>query len=59
MDYESTSAKLAEYRRQIAAIRLKMRTAQASVEPQVVSDYEFTSPQGSVRLSSLFGTSAT
>ena len=55
MTYETTSAKLAEYRSQIAAIRQKMRAAQAGVEPQVVSDYEFTSAQGSVRLSDLFG----
>ena len=34
MSYESTSAKLAEYRREIAAIRQKMRAAQAGVEPR-------------------------
>ena len=55
MDYESTSAKLAEYRREIAAIRQKMRAAQAGVEPQEVADYQLATSQGSVRLSELFG----
>lgn len=54
MDYESTSAKLAEFRRQIAAIRQKMRAAQAGVEPQEVADYQFANSQGTVRLSELF-----
>src|SRR5262245_24363318 len=55
MDYESTSAKLAQYRREIAAIRKKMRAAQASVQPQEVADYEFATTRGAVRLSELFG----
>jgi predicted dithiol-disulfide oxidoreductase (DUF899 family) len=54
MDYESTSAKLADYRRQIAAIREKMRAAQAAGEPQEVVDYAFATSQGTVRLSELF-----
>jgi predicted dithiol-disulfide oxidoreductase (DUF899 family) len=55
MSYETTSAKLAEYRSQIAAIRRKMRAAQAGVEPQEVGDYRFATPQGTTQLSELFG----
>jgi predicted dithiol-disulfide oxidoreductase (DUF899 family) len=55
MDYKSTSAKLAEYRRQIAAIRVKMRAAQMAGKPQDVADYEFATLRGPVRLSELFG----
>lgn len=55
MDYRTTSSKLAEYRRQIGAIREKMRAAQAGVEPQEVADYVFATPQGAKRLSELFG----
>ena len=54
MTYESTSAKLAAYRREIAVIREKMRAAQTGVEPQEVADYELTNAQGVVRLSELF-----
>jgi len=39
----------------IAEIRGRMREAQASVEPEPVRDYEFTTPDGPVRLSQLFG----
>jgi predicted dithiol-disulfide oxidoreductase (DUF899 family) len=55
MDYESTSAKLAEYRSEIATIRQKMRAAQAVAEPEEVSDYRFETLQGATRLSELFG----
>src|SRR5947207_7569269 len=54
MDYKSTSAKLAEYRREIAAIRKKMRAAQAGVEPEEVADNQLATLQGTVRLSELF-----
>jgi predicted dithiol-disulfide oxidoreductase (DUF899 family) len=54
MDYDSTSAKLAGYRREIAVIREKMRAAQAGAEPQEVADYELANAQGVVRLSELF-----
>jgi hypothetical protein len=53
MDYKSTSAKLAEYRSEIVAIRQKMRAAQAGVEPQEVADYQLATLQGAVRLSEL------
>ena len=55
MKYADVSGKLADYRRQIAAIREQMRDTLAGVEPQVVQDYEFTDTEGKVRLSDLFG----
>ena len=55
MSYRDTAARLAAYRSQIAELRQKMREAQASVEPEPVRDYEFATPEGSVRLSQLFG----
>jgi len=55
MSYRETTKQLAEYRRQIAALREKMRSAQAAIEPEEVSDYEFATPRGKVLLSALFG----
>lgn len=55
MKYEEVSVKLADYRRQIAQIREKMRDTLAAVEPEEVQDYEFTNTEGSVHLSELFG----
>jgi len=55
MKYADVSGKLADYRRQIATIREQMRETLAGVEPQPVSDYEFTDTEGKVRLSELFG----
>src|SRR5260221_7370174 len=55
MSYRETTKQLAEYRRQIAALREKMRSAQAAIEPEEVSDYEFATPRGRVLLSDLFG----
>jgi len=55
MNYTDVSGKLADYRRQIAAIREKMRDTLATVEPQEVKDYEFATLEGPVRLSQLFG----
>jgi predicted dithiol-disulfide oxidoreductase (DUF899 family) len=55
MKYADVNGKLADYRRQIASIREKMRETLATVEPQEVKDYEFTTLDGSVRLSLLFG----
>ena len=54
MDYKSTSTKLAEFRREIAAIRKRMRTAQAGGEPEEVADYPLATLQGTMRLSELF-----
>ncbi len=55
MTYKETAARLAEWRSQIAELRQKMREAQAGIEPEPVQDYEFVTPDGSVRLSQLFG----
>lgn len=55
MKYRDTAEKLAEYRRQIADIREKVRSTQAAIEPEDVQDYEFATPQGKARLSELFG----
>ncbi len=55
MSYRDDSAKLAAYRQQIAELRKKMREIQSQVTPEKVTDYEFTTIQGKVRLSSLFG----
>ena len=55
MKYAAGSEKMLAYRRQIADIRKEMRTTLASIEPQEVSDYEFQTPTGTVRLSELFG----
>jgi predicted dithiol-disulfide oxidoreductase (DUF899 family) len=55
MKYADVNGKLADYRRQIAAIREKMRDTLATVEPQEVKDYEFKTVDGPVRLSELFG----
>jgi len=49
MNYADVNGKLADYRRQIAAIREKMRETLASVEPQEVANYEFASLTGPVR----------
>jgi predicted dithiol-disulfide oxidoreductase (DUF899 family) len=54
MNYRETSAQLAEYRRQIAELRNKMRDARAAAEPEEVVDYAFTRANGSVHLSELF-----
>lgn len=55
MKYADVHGKLADYRRQIATIRERMRETLANVEPQPVKDYEFTTADGAVRLSTLFG----
>ncbi len=55
MKYADVNGKLADYRHQIGAIRERMRETLATVEPQEVTDYEFTTVAGPVRLSTLFG----
>jgi predicted dithiol-disulfide oxidoreductase (DUF899 family) len=55
MSYKATAEKISQYRRQIADLREKMRSAQASIEPEQVKDYEFRRAGGGVRLSELFG----
>ena len=55
MSYRDTAEKLAALRGQIAELRQKMSETQASVEPEPVQDYEFSTTEGAVRLSHLFG----
>ena len=55
MPYRETTVKLAEYRREIGALRERMRVLQAEIEPEEVTDYSFVSAEGPVRLSQLFG----
>ena len=55
MSDRATNAKLAEYRCRIADLRREMRALRAAAAPEEVRDYEFATPQGAVRLSSLFG----
>ena len=55
MSDRDATAQLAEYRRQIADLREKVRQTQASIPPQEVEDYRFANTQGAVRLSELFG----
>ena len=55
MPYRDTTVKLAEFRREIAALRDRMRALQAGVEPEEVPDYLLTGADGPVRLSQLFG----
>ena len=56
MSYKDDTAKLADYRRQIANLRKKMRAIQSSIQPEEVKDYEFSNTTGKRRLSELFGT---
>jgi predicted dithiol-disulfide oxidoreductase (DUF899 family) len=56
MSYKQTAKELAGYREQIAALRGKMRAAQAAIEPEEVKDYTFERAEGGkARLSDLFG----
>jgi predicted dithiol-disulfide oxidoreductase (DUF899 family) len=55
MTYRETAEKLKQYRREIAALREKMREMQAAAEPEEVKDYELGVPEGKTRLSALFG----
>jgi predicted dithiol-disulfide oxidoreductase (DUF899 family) len=55
MSYRETSQRLAQYRTEIGALRKKMRELQQAVEPEEVSDYAFSSSDGPLRLSQLFG----
>jgi predicted dithiol-disulfide oxidoreductase (DUF899 family) len=54
MTYRDTTARLTEYRREIGALRAKMRELQQIVEPEEVADYVFAGPDGPVPLSTLF-----
>ena len=51
MPYREVAEKLAAYRREIAALRDKMRALQQQVEPEEVENYRFATSDGPVRLS--------
>src|ERR1700720_1296302 len=55
MPDREVSEKLAAYRREIAALRDKMRVLQNEAEPEEVENYRFATTDGPVRLSELFG----
>ncbi len=55
MPYKDDMARLATFREQIAGIRQKMREVRASVQPEPVTEYEFSTPEGPRSLSALFG----
>jgi predicted dithiol-disulfide oxidoreductase (DUF899 family) len=55
MNYKEASIQAAEYRKQIAELRKKMRETRAGAEPEEVRNYEFSTPDGKVRLLDLFG----
>jgi len=55
MNYSAGMGKIAGYRKEITELRQKMRAVQAEMEPQVVQDYVFSTPDGPRKLSELFG----
>ena len=55
MNYADTHEKMMGFQKQIFEIRNQMHELQAQVEPQVVEDYAFETPDGPVSLSDLFG----
>ncbi|WP_342360836.1 DUF899 family protein [Terrarubrum flagellatum] len=54
MRYADGMARLKDLRGRIGKLREEMRSAQAAIEPEEVSDYEFATLKGPVRLSELF-----
>lgn len=55
MHDSNAAARVAEFRRQIAELREKIREARAAAGPEEVQDYVQATPDGPVRLSELFG----
>ena len=55
MTYKESVEQMNELRRNILDIRKKIRGIQAGIEPEEVEDYELSGPDGSIRLSQLFG----
>jgi predicted dithiol-disulfide oxidoreductase (DUF899 family) len=55
MKYSDATARLADHRARIAALRTEMRRIQDEIEPQPVANYRLSTPQGEVTLSALFG----
>ena len=58
MKYQEATRRLAEHHERIAALRAEMRKIQDEIEPQEVEDYRFSTIDGDVRLSDLFGDKA-
>lgn len=55
MQYADASLRIDEHRKEIDALREKIRALQSDREPQRVEDYEFATSEGPMRLSELFG----
>lgn len=55
MRYREVTEQLAGFRRDIAALRDKMRALQSAVEPEEAENYRFATSDGEVHLSELFG----
>lgn len=55
MNYDEGRKTLDHMRHRIEKLREEIRATQAGIEPQKVEDYRFSTPQGEVRLSQLFG----
>lgn len=55
MAYRDSVVQLGELRQKIAEIRSEMRAVQASIAPELLTDYVFAGQEGSISLSQLFG----
>lgn len=55
MSYQDTISEINARRGQMMKLRAEMRDLQATIEPQIVSDYSFDTPAGPRTLSSYFG----
>ena len=55
MKYADGKEKIDSYRKQIANLRVEMRSARDKTEPQPVEDYQLADSSGPVSLSALFG----
>ncbi len=55
MQYAEAKQRIDEHRKEIERLREKVRAIQADHESQTVEDYAFSTPDGNVRLSELFG----
>jgi len=54
MTYAETTRQLRDHRHRINELRAEMRALQAAIIPEEVEDYEFSTVDGSARLSTLF-----
>lgn len=55
MQYAEAKQRIDEHRKKIVGLREQIRAIQADHEGQPVEDYTFSTPEGGVRLSNLFG----